>query len=249
MTAKHFFITLCIIMSTISFSQNQKTLRIGHRGAMAHVAENTVESIQKAVEMNCDMIEIDVYKIKDDSLIVFHDAVLERVTNGTGYIEDYTYAELQPLWVKGEYKIPMLSQVIEAIDKKAILNIELKGSDTAEKTHEIIRSFLLKGWQKSDFIISSFRWDELKKMREIDSSIAIAVLTEQEPLEAIAFAQEIRAVAINPYFEKLTPFNVQKIKDAGLLIYPWTVNEYTDIRKMYELKVDGIITNYPERIE
>lgn len=239
---------LFLTMGTLAFAQDNKTLRIGHRGAMGHITENTVESIKKAVDMQCDVIEIDVYKVKDGSLMVFHDDKLNRVSNGKGNIEDYTKAELKELLVGGKYQIPTLEEIIEAIDKKAVLNIELKGANTAEGTYEIIEQFKSKGWTNDNFIISSFRWDELEKMRGLDSNIDIAVLTEKEPADAISFAHDINAVAINPYFKKLNEKNTAKIKEANLKIYPWTVNDEKDIQRMKELKVDGIITNFPERI-
>lgn len=235
-------------MSSTTFAQEHKTLRIGHRGAMGHVTENTVESIQKAIELNCDVIEIDVFKIKSGELMVFHDDQLDRLTNAKGNIEDYTYAELQKVSVNGTYQIPTLEQIIETIDKKAVLNIELKGNNTAVDTNRIIQLFTNKGWTNANFIISSFKWEELEKMRSLNNTIDIAVLTEEEPADAIAFAKQINAVAINPYHVNLNAVNVSKIKEANLKIYPWTVNKIEDIEKMKELKVDGIITNYPERI-
>lgn len=235
-------------MSSTSFAQEHNILRIGHRGAMGHITENTVESIQKAIDLNCDVIEIDVFKIKSGELMVFHDDQLDRLTNATGNIEDYTYNELQTVKVNGVYQIPTLEKIIEVINRKAVLNIELKGNNTAEETHQLIQLFINKGWTNTDFIISSFKWNELEKMRSLNNTIDIAVLTEDEPADAIAFAKQINAVAINPYHKKLNILNASKIREANLKIYPWTVNDQEDINRMKELKVDGIITNYPERI-
>lgn len=235
-------------MSSTSFAQEHNILRIGHRGAMGHITENTVESIQKAIDLNCDVIEIDVFKIKSGELMVFHDDQLDRLTNVTGNIEDYTYNELQKVKVNGVYQIPTLEKIIEVINRKAVLNIELKGNNTAEETHQLIQLFINKGWTNTDFIISSFKWNELEKMRSLNNSIDIAVLTEEEPADAIAFAKQINAVAINPYHKDLNALNASKIREANLKIYPWTVNDQEDINRMKELKVDGIITNYPERI-
>lgn len=235
-------------MSSTSFAQNNNILRIGHRGAMGHITENTVESIQKAIDLNCDVIEIDVFKIKSGELMVFHDDQLDRLTNATGNIEDYTYNELQKVKVNGVYQIPTLEKIIEVINRKAVLNIELKGNNTAEDTHLLIQLFINKGWTNTDFIISSFNWGELEKMRNLNKTIDIAILTEENPVDAIAFALQINAVAINPYHKDLNVLNASKIREANLKIYPWTVNDPEDINRMKELKVDGIITNYPERI-
>lgn len=243
-----FVLLIYTMITSISLAQESKILRIGHRGAMGHVSENTVASIKKAVDMQCDVIEIDVFVVKDGALMVFHDDNLERKTNGKGKIETYTKAELKKLLVDDQYEIPTLEEIIKTIDKKAVLNIELKGANTAEPTYKVIQAFKKKGWTNVDFIISSFRWDELEIMRKLDSQIDIAVLTEKEPTGAIEFAKQIKAVAINPYFKWLNAENVSKIKEANLKIYPWTVNENEDIKQLKELEVDGIITNFPERI-
>ncbi len=241
-------LVICTIIGQTTIAQNNKMLRIGHRGAMGHVTENTIESVQKALELKCDMIEIDVFKIKSGELVVFHDNTLDRITNAKGNIEDYTLTELEDVTVGGKYKIPTLEAVIDEINRKAILNIELKGSNTATDTYRIIQEFKARGWKNEDFILSSFKWDELQTAYNLDSSIPLAVLTEKKPEDAIEFALSIQAKAINPHFVNLNEENVKAIKQANLKIYPWTVNKIADIAKMKSLKVDGIITNYPKRI-
>lgn len=248
MKLKTQLLAIILSMTATAFAQEYNPLRIGHRGAMGHITENTVESIKKAVEMNCDVIEIDVFTVKDGALMVHHDDKLERLTNGKGKIEDYTKAELKKLLVAEKYTIPTLEEIIEAIDRKAVLNIELKGAKTAEPTAKVIEAYKKKGWTDANFIISSFKWDELEIMRKNNSNIDIAVLIGSEPADAIEFAHKVKAVAINPYFKKLNEENVAKIKQANLKIYPYTVNEPKDIERVKELKVDGIITNFPERI-
>lgn len=243
-----FLLVLCTIIGQTAMTKEKKTLRIGHRGAMGHITENTVESVRKALELNCDMIEIDVFKIKSGELVVFHDYTLDRITNAKGNIEDYTLTELEDVTVDEKYKIPTLEEVIDVINRKAVLNIELKGSNTASDTYRIIQEFKERGWTNEDFILSSFKWDELQAIYELDPSLPLAVLTEKKPEDAIDFALRVKAKAINPHFKKLNEENVKKIREANLKIYPWTVNEQKDITKMKSLKVDGIITNYPEKI-
>lgn len=239
---------LCLAVSSFAYSQEDKVLRIGHRGAAGHMAENTKESVLKALDLKVDAIEIDVYKVKDGAIMVHHDDTLERTTNGKGNIEDYTKAELQRLLVGGKYKMPTLEDIILAIDKKAILNIELKGSHTAEETYKIIQQFKQKGWLNENFIISSFKWNELEKIAALDSTLKIAVLTSENPEDAIEFAHKIKAFSINPDFKMLNESNVEKIKKANLKIYPYTANNPKDIEELKKLKVDGIFSDYPERI-
>ncbi|UWX54628.1 glycerophosphodiester phosphodiesterase family protein [Maribacter litopenaei] len=226
----------------------KQPLVIGHRGAMGHETENTLASIQKAIDLGVDMIEIDVFKIKSGEIVVFHDETVDRLTNGPGRIENYNYIDLKKLVVDGGHKIPMLQDVLKLIDNKVALNIELKGDDTADRVNYIINYYIEKnGWSPENFIISSFKWDELTEMRRLNPNVQIAVLTEENPVDAISAAKELNAVAINPYYKRLDLENVNEIREAGLKIYVWIVNEDFDIDAMKRLGVDGIITNYPGR--
>lgn len=241
-------ILILISVLTLASCNMKQPLVIGHRGAMGHETENTLASIQKAIDLGVDMIEIDVFKIKSGEIVVFHDETVDRLTNGPGRIENYNYIDLKKLVVDGGHKIPMLQDVLKLIDNKVALNIELKGDDTADRVNYIMNYYIEKnGWSPENFIISSFKWDELTEMRRLNPNVQIAVLTEENPVDAISVAKELNAVAINPYYKRLDLENVNEIREAGLKIYVWTVNEDFDIDAMKQLGVDGIITNYPER--
>lgn len=220
----------------------------GHRGAMGHATENTLASIKKGIELKADMLEIDVFKIKTGELVVFHDDTLDRITNAKGKIESYSFEDLRKVLVEGKHQIPTLEEVIETINRRAVLNIELKGENTATDTNRIIEEFKKKGWKNKDFFISSFRIGELEKFRSLNKEIAMGVLTFKDPLEYLPKAKELNAQAINPYYKTLTAENIAIIKAGNFKIYPWTVNEVEDIKNLKKLKVDGIITNYPEKI-
>jgi glycerophosphoryl diester phosphodiesterase len=99
-----------------------------------------------------------------------------------------------------------------------------------------------------DFLISSFKWEELKEMRSLNKEIPIAILTDGDPLGALSIARELKAEAINPRFKSLNAANVSTMREAGFKVYTWTVNEPGDIEQMKAIGVDGIITNYPERV-
>lgn len=233
----------------LSCENMNRPIVIGHRGAMGHETENTLASIQKAIDLGVDMIEIDVFNVKSGETVVFHDDTLERLTNAGGKIEDWNYFELRNVILDGGHKIPMLQDVLKLIDHKVKLNIELKGDGTTDRVNHIVNYYVKeKGWKLDDFIISSFKWDELRAMRALNADIPIAILTEKDPVNAIAIATELNAEAINPHFEMLTAENNLKIKEAGFKIYTWTVNEPQDILMMKKLGVDGIITNFPERV-
>ena len=242
-------LTVFCVLVLSSCMENNKPLVIGHRGAMGHETENTIASIEKAMELGVDMLEIDVFKIKSGEIVVFHDDSVERLTDGKGEIESYTLAELKALTVEGGHKIPTLQEVLDVMGGKTQLNIELKGRNTATDVNRMIEADVKAGkWKLNDFIISSFEWDELRDIRKLNSDVRIAILIEEDPIDALEVGKELNAEAINPSFKKLTAENNLKIKEAGFKIYPWTVNEPQDILHMKRFGVDGIITNYPERV-
>jgi glycerophosphoryl diester phosphodiesterase len=224
-------------------------ITIGHRGAMGHETENTLASIQKALDLNVDMIEIDVFKIASGEIVVFHDEKIDRLTDGSGGIERLDLVALKNLTLEGNHKIPLLSEVMDVINHKVPLNIELKGPGTSEGVMNLIKTYMEnEGWTLDDFLISSFNWEELKNMRRINKDIKIAILTEDDPLDAIPIANDLNAVAINPNYLSLTKENVQEIKSQGFKVFTWTVNDTKQISNMRILGVDGVFTNYPERV-
>ncbi len=227
-----------------------KPLVIGHRGAMGHETENTLASVQKALDLGVDMIEIDVFKIDSGEIVVFHDQSVERLTNGGGSIEEYNIFDLRQLIVDGNHQIPMLQEVLRLIDKRTKLNIELKGANTSDRVNFIIERYQKnQGWTLDQFVISSFNWEELRSFRNINQKIDLAVLTEGNPLEAIPIAEELNAVAINPNYRQLNEEIVDAIHEAGFKVYTWTVNEPQDIEQMKKIGVDGIFSDYPERVK
>ncbi len=242
---RYFVVLLLFLINYSCQENNNKMINIGHRGAMGLETENTIASIQKALDLGVDMIEIDVFLLKSGEVVVFHDDTLDSLTNATGRIEDYTFDQLKKITVQGHH-IPTLQQVIETIDQKVPLNIELKGKNTAKPTHQIVSDYIHKKWKKDDFIISSFLWNELIDYRNLDSKIAIAVLTEENPLDAISAAQSLNAKAINPWFKNLTQNQVNQIHEAGFKIFTYTVNTPEDLKKMQSWGVDGVFCNYPD---
>lgn len=229
---------------------NTKPLVIGHRGAAGYETENTLASIQKAMDLGVDMIEIDVVNISSGETVVFHDERLERLSNAGGRIEEYNIFDLRQVILDGNHQIPQLQQVLRLIDNKIRLNIELKGLNTADRVNFITDYYIKnRGWSLENLVISSFNWDELKAMRKLNPDVAIAVLTEDDPVGAIEVATELKAVAINPDYKTLTKENVEQIHGKGFKIYTYTVNEPEDIQRVIALGVDGIFSDYPDRIQ
>ena len=175
--------------------------------------------------------------------------MLDKLTDLTGKIQEKSLDSLKKAKVLGAYQIPTLNEVMNLIDGRLILNIELKGPETAIPTNDLLRDYFKKSsWNPSKIIISSFKWDELNLFYNLNKEVPIAVLTDGDPLAALPFAKKVKAYAINPKYSLLTKTNSKIIKDEGIKLFPWTVNELDDIKFMISLGVDGIITNFPDRV-
>ena len=224
---------------------------VGHRGAMGHALENTIESVKKAIQLNVDGIEIDVFKSKTGELVVYHDPFLSRLSNSNAFIEQLSLDSIKKVELKGGLSIPTLKEVIDIIPEKIFLNIELKGINTAFKTNKVIIEYLKDfNLPPSKFIISSFRWDELKKFRDLNKDIPIAILVDSlyKIDNAIKLAKEINAIALNPNNKFITKKIVNKIQSNNIKVFPYTINSPKNIKRMKLMGVDAIITDYPERI-
>lgn len=226
-------------------------LRIGHRGSKGYVAENTLESINHAILLGVDGIEIDIFKCLSGELVLSHENDLKRLTGKSGQIEKLTLNELKKILVVGKYEIPTLTDFLRRIRTPLFVNIELKGLNTAQATSKIIVDLSKStSWRLENFIVSSFYWDELEQFRSIDKNTPVGVLASKSMSinEAIEFGKKINAQAIHPNFKLLNEKTVKKIKNNGFKIYTWTVNDKDDINFMKKLKVDGIISDYPDKI-
>jgi glycerophosphoryl diester phosphodiesterase len=222
-------------------------LCIGHRGAMGHAPENTLLSIRKALSLGTPCIEMDVYNV-DGHLVIFHDNRLERTTDGMGYLLDQRFDDLRTLNAgKGE-KIPTLKEAFEAIQLKAGVNIELKGPDTAGPVVKFIYKMRETGWSNDLLLVSSFNHRELSVVRRLDPEIKLGAMMTGLPVDDAAFGESLGAYSVHLSLEFV---DLRFVKDAharGLRVFVFTVDHPEDIKKIRKMGVDGVFTNYPERV-
>jgi glycerophosphoryl diester phosphodiesterase len=224
-------------------------LKIGHRGAKGHAPENTLISFQKALDMGVDGIELDVHLSADDQIMVIHDATVYRTTNSDGVVNLLPLQELKALRIDNEHPIPTLEEVLDLVNQKLFINIELKGNLTSKPVVALIEKYVgEKNWRYDSFLISSFDWNALREVHLLNSEISLGILTQTDLPLAIAFAKFIKAKAIHPQYHLLTKENVLQMQTDGFQVFPWTVNEPEDIQKIKTFEVNGIITDFPERL-
>jgi len=222
-------------------------LCIGHRGAMGHEPENTLLSVRKALSLGVDGVEIDVYNV-EDHLVVIHDRNLARTTNGSGYIESHSFQYLRSLDAgKGE-QIPTLNEVIATVDQQAIVNIELKGSNTALLVVDLIQEYFNRGWSESDFVVSSFNHYELHQVKTLCPQIKIGMLIYGLPWEYMTIAQKLQADLVIASLDVVTAEFIDSVHQNNLPLWIYTVNQLDDIDRLRSLQVDAVFTNYPERV-
>lgn len=218
-------------------------LKIGHRGAKGYVAENTLVSFAKAIELNVDAIELDVHLSSDGEVMVIHDKTINRTTEASGFVKDYSASELKKIG------IPTLNDVLLYVNRRCAINIEIKDATAAQKVIQIVEKQVNEqNWNYNQFEVSSFIWESLEIISKLNSNIALGVLTEDSIEKALAFAIQIKAKSINPYFKILNTKNVNLLHSNGFKIYAWTVNTPEDLIFVKSLNVDGIISDFPDRI-
>ena len=224
--------------------------KIGHRGAKGHLAENTLESISLALEMGVDAIEIDVHRCATGELVVIHDFTLDRTTNGEGEVSKFDLKYLKTLLVEGAYRIPTLTEVLDLVEGKCYINIELKGLNTAAGACKIIGDYISeRNWKYSDFIVSSFQKNELFEVYKNNPEIPIGVLSKASVTEAIELGKLLKAKAIHPSMGIITRDNVKLTHEMGFEVNVWTVNDPEAIQRMQDFGVDAIISDYPDRLK
>lgn len=224
-------------------------LKIAHRGAKGYEPENTLKAFQKAVDLNADGIELDVHLSTDGHIIVMHDETIDKMTNGKGFVNTFSLSELKSFLIAGQYEIPTLNEVFDLVDKKCFINIELKDAETVIAVTTLIEKYISeKNWNYNHFIVSSFDWNALQEVYNLNKNIPLGVLTETTIDSALAFAEKVQAKAIHPDYELLTPEKTKQIQEKGFLVFPWTVNLEQDIQKIKSYNVDGIISDFPDKL-
>jgi glycerophosphoryl diester phosphodiesterase len=233
------------------------TINYAHRGASAYFPENTMLSFKKALEMGCTGIETDVQLTKDGVLVLIHDEMVNRTTNGEGLVKDYTYIELSKLdagsWMGEEFigiNIPTAEELIYLVkDKNIILNFEIKSGivmyeDIEQKLIDLINKHKIK----HKVILSSFNHYSVAKCSKISKEINTGILYMEGLYKPYNYAKVVGANAIHPHFYAVTEEVVKDAKKHKTQVNVFTVDDEEYMKSLLEMKVDGIITNYPDKL-
>jgi glycerophosphoryl diester phosphodiesterase len=225
---------------------------IAHRGASGTFPENTLAAFRAAIEAGAQMCELDVQLTRDRAVVVIHDDTVDRTTDGHGAVADFTLAELKRLDAGARFKggalrgerVPTLDEVFEAVAGRCGLNVELKEAGFEREVAAIMRKRNAAG----DSMVSSFDWRALETMRTADPEIRVGVLAEKGAEKMIGAAVRMRAYSVNPRFDMVTRDLCARAHSLGLMVLTWTVDAPDLMRYLIDAGVDGIMTNYPERM-
>ncbi len=225
-------------------------LKIGHRGASGYEPENTLRSFRRAVALGADMIELDVHLTKDGRVVVIHDDTVDRTTDGKGKVGRMTFAEIKKLDAGQGERIPTLEEALGAVVGKAAVDIEIKGEGLAGSVAKVVKERLDQGAEPEDFVISSFSRSELSGIAAT-LNLRKVLLTKGAPQRAITSALDLGAWGIGAPSEKASGDGIAKVHANGLKLFLWTAHEADErsaIDKYRKLGVDGIFSNFPDRL-
>lgn len=221
-----------------------RVLNIGHRGASKAFPENTLAAFRGACDAGADLCELDVQLSRDGAVVVIHDDTVDRTTNGCGAVADLTLAELKSLDAGRGERIPTLEEVFAATAGRCGLNVELKIAGLEPQVAKIMR----KCNATESSMVSSFDWSALEAMRTLAPEIRAGVLAEKKPERMLEAATRMNAYAVNPRYDLATPEFCAAAHERGFKVLVWTVDVPEAMRMLIEAGVDGIMTNYPDRM-
>ena len=232
-----------------------------HRGSKGNYPENSMLAFKKAIEAGVDGMEFDIHMTKDGELVVIHDATLDRTTTGTGYIKDYTLEEVRKFSIGAKFTefqhydsswdneiVPTLIEVLQLCKGHDLeVNIELK---TYEVTYPGIEEAMLKvvdlvGYDPDKVIYSSFHLPTILRVKKLESQVKIAWLLEHFIPMPADYIETLGLEALH-MDKKVVLANVTYWQQVASGLRVWTVNEEVEMKKLIDMGVAAIITDYPE---
>ena len=215
---------------------------VGHRGAGVLEPENTLLAFRRGIEMGMDYVECDVHLTHDARLIVMHDALVDRTTNGTGPIAEKTFAEMRALDAGQARQVPTLEEVLETVRGRVQLLLELKGPATAAPAVETVKRL---GVQEQ-VVFTCFDLDRLAEVRRIDGSLRMGAIFGSPLPDMMQTAKELGAEGVGLQYRHMSLRHVADAHEHGLIIRAWNPDTEWEMRAMAALRVDGISSNRPD---
>jgi glycerophosphoryl diester phosphodiesterase len=230
-------------------------LVIAHRGASGNAPENTMAAFRKAVALGATFIETDLHLSRDARFVAMHDATLNRTTNGHGAVHDMTLAELRKLdagsWFGSEFvgeRIPTLDEILEFSKKNdVVFYLEMKPAGSWGGEHALIGALRESG-EIPRAVVISFDTSIVLSLRKIEPTLMTGLLFDGQVEKPIQKAVEIGARQLAVRGDLVTPALIAEARKNDLQVVCWTVNHPAHMRMLIAARVDGIMSDYPERL-
>jgi glycerophosphoryl diester phosphodiesterase len=228
-------------------------LNVGHRGASGLAPENTMSAFRKALELGVDMIELDVRITKDKRFVVIHDPTTKRTGTRNRKISRTTWQDLCTIDVGRRFskdfkneRIPLLRDVIALVGNRALVNIELKGRFYGYE--EKLLQLIVHGGIHKSVILASRNKRLLTRLRMLDEDVRLSYIINKPQRRYVQFGRKLGLYSFQVYWKLVTKRFVRNCHQHKCKVFVWTVNPITLMEKMARCGVDGIITNYPNRL-
>ena len=224
-----------------------------HRGASAYAPENTMSAFKKAFQIGANGIELDLQRTKDGKIIIFHDDKIDKKSNGTGKISDYTYKELLEFdfgsWFSKEFeneRIVLFDDFMKEVsDKNLILAIELKEEGIEKETLEIINEY----YNKDNIFITSFIYNALLNVRKLDKNIKIGWLIKEDINQKnILELTKISGNQVCPPANLVSKEGIKLARENELSVRLWGISNEEIMQEAYNLDIDGMTVNFPDKL-
>lgn len=245
---------------------NKRCLRIGHGGAAGHAPANTLRSLALALEMGVDMVEFDVRACRD-ALVLLHDDSLTQFGGAGGLVSESTLADLRRLATGPERQVPTLSEALDLLKDRALMNVDLKAAGYEDAVVELVGAKGMAG----DTLYSSLYPSSLRRVRQAEPgartglsypqdrgnssgkpylqptvNAAVALMRLTLPYRILRMMAGAQADAVMLYHKVVSAPVVKTVHDVGGKVFTWTVDTPQRIREVLDLGVDGITTNHPD---
>jgi glycerophosphoryl diester phosphodiesterase len=231
----------------------------GHRGSpgFPRFAENTPTSFRKALESGAAGFELDVRRCADGTLVVVHDATIDRTTNGRGRVSDLSYNQLSGFDAGFGDPIPRLADILDAFGTRCTIHVELKEAGLAQ----MVATIVMQRDLASHVVLSAFDSDDNDEtansnwndLASVSSFISTALLATAKKLQRVGYrsfvesAHRLGASGIHPPRNAVTTDLIAVARGAGLAVRVWTVNDSLEAVHLSEMGADAIFSDFPER--
>lgn len=258
--------TLCLSAGTQTYAKSD-FINIAHRGASGHVPEHTIQSYDMAKnKFHADYIELDIHMTKDGKLVAMHDEKVDRTTNGKGFIKDKTLKEIKKLdagsWYGQSFKgakVPTVEEVFKRYGHSVNYYIETKSPEVYPGMEKALLKLLDKykltskdDLKKGKVLIQSFSPESLKLMQQLNKNVPLILLIDDPEFVKLT-EQNVKHIAtyakgVGYSYDLASLSNVKLFHKYGLDIHAYTVNKQKDIQLMKDMGIDGVFSNFPDRV-